>query len=238
MIGTIINVIAVIIGSIIGLITGKFYNDEMRDITIKGIGLVTLVLGFQMALMTRIPIEASDFLIIIFSMVLGGITGVILKIEERLESTATWLKEKTNNKESTFVEGFVVATIIFETGPMAVLGAINDGMSGNIDLLLTKSALDGFVSIAFASSMGTGVLFSSLSVLIYQGLITLASSILAPLIPLYTEQLIGILGGVLILGIGLKLLDIQDVKVANFMPAIIWVVILSLLVSNLPNFTF
>jgi len=227
--GTIINAITVIIGSLIGLAIGKFYTEEMEDITIKGIGLVTLVLAFQMALLEK-TLQPEDFLVLIFSMVLGGLTGVILKLETRLEGFAAWLKEKTKSEESTFIEGFVLATIIFETGPMAILGAISDGLEGDIGLLLTKSGLDGFVAISFASSMGTGVLFSFIPMVIYQGIITLAASFIQGLLPVYTIQMMSILGGVLIVGIGLKLLDIKDVHIANYMPAILWVIPLSQLI--------
>ncbi|MHA1450496.1 MAG: DUF554 family protein, partial [Candidatus Hodarchaeales archaeon] len=124
------------------------------------------------------------------------------------------------------------ASIVFETGPLSILGAIQDGF-GQIDLLVTKSALDGFASIAFAATMGIGVLFAVIPVFIYQGTITVFSFILEPLIPLYVEQMMSVVGGAMIIGIGLKLLDIKDVKVGNMIPAIFWVIPLGIIIPAL-----
>ncbi len=230
MLGTIINCLAVITGSVIGLFIGRFYTEEMKDITIKGIGLITIIIALQAALQTM-SLKATDYILIIFSIVIGGTTGVIIRIEDRIETLGKWIQEKaTSEKENNrFVEGFVMASIIFETGPLAILGAIYDGLQGDLTLLLTKSALDGFVSIAFAATMGVGVIFSSLVVFIYQAPITLLASLIAPFIPKYTQDLMSVVGGIIILGLGFKLLDIKDVKVANLIPAIFWVIPLAAL---------
>ncbi|MHA2297699.1 MAG: DUF554 domain-containing protein [Candidatus Hodarchaeales archaeon] len=248
MIGTIINCIAVVIGASIGLVIGKFYNEEMRTITMYSLGFVTLILGMSMCLLT-IPsgLGAGDFLVLIFSLVFGSITGVVLQIETRLEKFGAWLQDRSKSKDSKFIEGFVVASIIFETGPLAILGAIQDGLAvesianyldimsylDNIPMLLTKSGLDGFASIAFTASMGIGVLFAIIPVLIYQGIITLFSFVIAPLIPLYVQQMMSVVGGGLMIGISLKLFDIKDVKVGNMIPTIIWVIPLALIVQYL-----
>ncbi len=230
MLGTIINCLAVIVGSVIGLIIGRFYTEEMKEITIRGIGLITIVIALQSSLQTM-PLTATDYLIVIFSIVLGGTTGVILRIEDRIEILGKWIQEKTTKKveNQRFVEGFVTASIIFETGPLAILGAIYDGLRGDLTLLLTKSALDGFVSIAFSATMGIGVIFSSIMVFAYQAPITLFASFIAPYIPEYTQNIMSVVGGVIILGLGFKLLDIKDVKVANLIPAIFWVIPLAFL---------
>lgn len=233
MLGTIINVIAVTIGSTIGILVGRKYSEEMRTITMHSLGLITLILGMAMALQSiEGGLGATDFLVLIFSLVLGSITGVILQIESRMERFGGFLKEKTKSGETRFIEGFVVASIVFETGPLSILGAIQDGF-GQIDLLVTKSALDGFASIAFAASMGIGVFFAIIPVFVYQGTITAFSLIISPSIPIYVEQMMNVVGGAMILAIGLKLLDIKDVKVGNMIPAIFWVIPLGILIPAL-----
>ncbi len=230
MLGTIINCMAIIIGSLVGLIIGRFYTEDMKEITIKGIGLITIIIALQSALQT-IPLTATDYIIVIFSIVIGGTTGVILQIESKIESLGKWIQQKASRESENhrFIEGFVTASIIFETGPLAILGSIYDGLNGDLTLLLTKSALDGFVSIAFAATMGIGVMFSIIVVFIYQAPMTIFAAFIAPYIPEYTQNIMSVVGGVIILGLGFKLLDIKDVKVANLIPAIFWVIPLSLL---------
>lgn len=229
MLGTVINCLAVILGSTIGLVIGRFYTEEMKEITIRGIGLITIVIALQSALQT-VSLTATEYIIVIFSIVLGGTSGVILRIEDRVEALGKWIQEKATKdvENRRFVEGFVTASIIFETGPLAILGAIYDGLRGDLTVLLTKSALDGFVSIAFAATMGVGVIFSSIVVFAYQAPITVLASLIAPYLPEYTQNLMSVVGGIIILGLGFKLLDIKDVKVANLIPAIFWVVPLAL----------
>ncbi len=232
MLGTIINCTAIIIGSLLGLLIGRYYTEEMKEITIRGLGLITIMISIQMALLT-VSLVAHDFIVIIFSVVLGGVTGVALKIEDRLESLGQWLQEKTQTStdKAKFIEGFVTASIIFETGPLAILGAINDGLRGDIGLLLIKSSLDGFVSIAFGASLGIGVIFSTIVVFFYQAPITLAAQFIEPFISEYVENMMNVVGGIIIFGLGLKLLDIKDIKVANLIPAIFWVIPLATLLN-------
>ena len=132
MIGTLINCIAVILGSLLGITLGKLYTEEMKEITTKAIGLITITIGIQMSL--AFTLSNSQFLVMMFSLVIGSIIGVILQIEERIQRFGDWLKTRAKRTESTFVEGFVVASIIYETGPMAILGAIKDGVNQEIDL--------------------------------------------------------------------------------------------------------
>ncbi len=224
MLGTLINCCTVIIGSIIGLTIGRFYTEDMKTITIKGIGLLTLVIGIDMILSSGRPLGAWEFLTVMFSLILGGITGVLLNIEGNLEKFGSWLKEKAKSQETTFIEGFVVASIIFETGPMAILGSINDGLSGDLSLLLIKSGLDGIMAIALTSTFGIGVIFSVITVVLYQGSITLLALLFGAVLPEVVIIMIQIVGGVLILGLGVRILELQDIPIANMIPAIFWAI--------------
>lgn len=229
MFGTIINVISVALGSLIGISIGKyFFNDEMKDICIKGIGLVTLILGISMYFGVAESIGAIQFLLGLFSIILGGITGTVLHLEDNLIKFGEWLQEKTSNDEnSTFIKGFITASIIFETGPITLLGPINDGLTGNIDLLLIKSGLDGITAIALSSSFGIGVIFSIIPLFIIQGTITLFSVAFSGFISINVVTMINFVGGILILGLGLRILEISDIKMGDLVPSIIWIIILT-----------
>ena len=202
MLGTIINCIAVIVGSLFGVTLGKYiFSEEMKEITIKSIGLLTLVLGMQMYL--SYAVTELEFLVLMFSLVIGSILGTALKIEENIEKLGEWIKSQAKSSEGSFVESFVIASIIFETGPLAILGSIKDGLNQELDLLLIKSGLDGILSIALATSMGIGVIFSIIPVAIYQGSITLLAVLFGSQLSSTVQGMISVVGGVLILGIGL-----------------------------------
>ncbi|NHJ03016.1 MAG: DUF554 domain-containing protein [Candidatus Heimdallarchaeota archaeon] len=233
MIGTLINCGTVIIGSIIGLTLGRFYTEDMKTITIKSIGLLTLVIGIDMVLSSGRALGAWEFLTIMFSLILGGISGVLLNIEGNLEKFGSWLKERAKSQETSFIEGFVVASIIFETGPMAILGSINDGLQGDLTLLLIKSGLDGIMSIALASTFGVGVIFSIISVALYQGSITLFAILFGAVLPEIVIIMIRIVGGILILGLGVRILELQDIPIGNMIPAIFWAIPITILVDFL-----
>ena len=177
-----------------------------------------------------------EFLVLLFSLVLGSITGTLLRIEDNIEKLGKWLKSRFKSSESNFVEGFVVASIIFETGPLAVLGSIKDGISGELDLLLIKSGLDGIMSIALATSMGIGVIFSIIPVLIYQGSITILAALVGPQLSDPVKGMISVVGGVLILGLGLRILEIKDmdkVKIMDMTPSILLIIPFTILLELL-----
>jgi uncharacterized membrane protein YqgA involved in biofilm formation len=229
--GTLINCLAVVIGTLIGVTIGKvFFSDDMRQITIKSIGLLTMLLGVQM--FRSYTLSEIEFLVLLFSLVLGGIIGILLKIEENIEKLGEWFKGRAKNSESTFVEGFVVASIIFETGPLAILGAIKDGINQEIDLLLIKSGLDGIMSIALSASLGIGVLFSIVPVLIYQGTITLISAAIGTQLSESVVGMVTVIGGVLILGLGLRVLEIKDIPVGDMTPSILIVLPFTIIVEG------
>ncbi len=232
LLGTLINCLAIIIGTLIGITVGKvIFTDEMKQITIKSIGLLTMLLGVEMFLSYNI--SNVEFLILLFSLVLGGILGLWVKIEENIEKLGEWFKNKAKSSESTFVEGFVVASIIFETGPMAILGSIKDGLGEEIDLLLIKSGLDGIMSIALSASMGIGVIFSIIPVLVYQGSITLLSALVGPQLSDSVQGMITVIGGVLILGLGIRILEIKDIPVGDLTPSILIIVPFTIIIETI-----
>jgi len=161
--GTFVNVAAVLVGGGLGLLVGSRLPDRLRGIITDGLGLATILIGVRLAL------QADNMLIVIGSLVAGGLLGEWWNLERRLEDAGAWLKVRTGSEEGRFVTGFVTASLVYCVGPMTIVGSIQAGIDGNTEVLYAKSMLDGAASIAFASSLGVGVLFSSLTVLIVQG---------------------------------------------------------------------
>ena len=219
--GTIINVITVIIGSGLGLLLRNRLSDVYKSIILQGVGILTLVIGMQMALKTE------NILLLLISVILGGISGQLLKLEEQIDSFADQVKNKFARKDDAFFsEGFITASIIFCVGPMTILGSINDGLRGDINLLAIKSVLDGFTALALTTTFGIGVIFSVFTIIIIQGGITFSAVLIDQF---FNEMMINEMtaaGGVLIVGIGFILLDIKRVKVATFLPALFFAPIL------------
>lgn len=220
-IGTIVNTIAVIVGSLIGVMLHKNFPDRVKAIVFQGIGLATLVLGMQMAF------EVQNLLILIFSILIGGIIGEVINVEMYFERFADWLKRKVKIKDDKFSDGFITATLIYCIGSMAVIGSLNEGLRGDRTLLFTKSILDGFTSVALASTYGIGVLFSAIPLLIYQGGLTVMARYFQSLFSDVILAELTAVGGVLILGIGINLLEIKKVKLMNLLPALLVVVLLT-----------
>ncbi len=215
MTGTLINVGAILIGTAIGSLAGSRLPSRMRRIVLYGIGLVVILLGFQMAVRTR------NILVVLGAILIGGIIGELLRIEDRLEQLGQFFQAKfSKDSEQSISEGFVTASLVFCVGPMAILGSISDGLSGDYSLLSVKSVMDGFASIAFGASMGWGVGLSAISILVYQGGLTLAAGFLPGALndAMITEMTAT--GGLIIIGIGIKLLDLKDLPLANLVPAI------------------
>lgn len=220
-IGTLVNVLTVIIGSTIGLLLRKNFPKNIQAIIFECVGLATLVLGMQMAL------QVENFLILIFSLILGGILGELMHLQTWMEGWGDILKAKIKAKDARFTEGLITAFLIFCVGSMTIMGALNEGLSGDRELLLIKSILDGFTSIALASVYGLGVLFSIVPLFLLQaGLTLLAVPLQGVLSTVIINQLTAV-GGTLILGIGLSLLELKRVKTVNMLPALVVVVALT-----------
>ena len=232
--GTFINVAAILIGGCLGLLFGGRLPERLKSTMIAGMGLFTAVTGIKMFL------ETQNSLIVLGSLVIGALLGEWWKIEDGLQRLGEVLEKRFNRSDSEsgrfapygdFVRGFMTASLLFCIGPIAILGSIQAGMNGDISLLVIKSVLDGFAAMAFASTLGVGVLFSAAMILIYQGTITLLAAQLNAIVskPMMTE--LTATGGVLLLGIAISsLLEIKKIRVGNFLPAlviaplIVWIV--------------
>lgn len=219
--GTLVNTAAVIVGSLIGLGIGARFSEKMKTIVTSALGLTTLLIGFRMAF------KSNQILLVIASLAIGGIIGELLNLEQKLENIGGVIKKRVKSQSGNFVLGFVTASLVFCVGPMTIVGSLEDGMRGDASILYAKSMLDGFASLAFASSLGIGVLFSALIVFIYQGLLTLLGSQLAFLLTAHIINELTATGGLLIVGIGLFLLGIKKIPVGNLLPALVIVVILA-----------
>lgn len=227
MIGVLVNVLAIVIGSLVGLILKKGLNPKILKIIMQGIGLSVIVIGISGALKT------DNTLLLVLSLVLGGSIGGLLKIEDRLDTLGDTLEQKlSNGKEGGFSKGFVMATLVYCVGAMAIVGSIEAGVNGNNETLYIKALLDGVSAIVFTATLGWGVLFSSVSVLIYQGAIVLLGVELEPFLTETLINEISAVGGVLILGIGITILEIKKIHVGDLLPAVlippIWFFIISL----------
>lgn len=221
-IATLINAAAIILGSLIGVLLGRNFPDRVRDIVYQGIGLCVLVIGLDMAM------QYGSIILVVFSVLLGAVTGELLKLDQKMTSFGDWLKGRIKSKDARFTDGFVTASLIFCIGSMAILGSIDEGIRGDRTILLTKSILDGFICIPLAATYGIGVLFSALPIILYQGSITIAASqSQAFFSPEIITQITSV-GGLLIMGIGLTLLDIRRVNVTNLLPSLVYVVLFAI----------
>jgi len=208
------------LGGGLGTLLGDRLPQPIRETVMHGVGLVTLVVGMQLTL------ETQNILIVLLSVVIGGILGEWWRISAGLDRASEWLRERVarrlgERRMGRFSEGFITASLVFCVGPMTILGSIQDGLSGDFSLLSIKSVLDGFTAMALGSSLGVGVLFSIVTLLLYQGGLTLLAGVADQLLtqPMIAEMTAT--GGVLILAIGLLLLDIRQIRVANLLPALV-----------------
>jgi len=216
--GTLINVATVLAGTTIGTLAGSRLPDGIQQRVLMGLGLVTLVIGIDAALAWN----ATNPLYVLGGVLLGGIAGEVLGIERRLEALGDSIQARVSRAEGSRVsEGFVTASLLFCVGPLTVLGSIEDGLTDQYTQLATKAVLDGFASIALAAALGWGVGISVLTILVVQGSITLGAGAFDDLLQGETLDVLTSAGGILIIGIALKLLDVKDVKVGNFLPALV-----------------
>jgi len=230
MLATLINAASIVVGSFIGLLLKKGLSKRYELAIFTAAGIVSTVIGIQMAL------KATHILAFAIALIAGGLVGTLLDIEGALLRFGEFLKSRfaRGEEDTTFAFGFLSASVLYCSGAMAIVGSFRAGTEGDYSILLTKSVLDGFVSILFASAMGIGVAFASLSVLVYQGLLTLVSVWVKPWVSnLMIGELTG-LGGALIIMIGINLLDLKKLKTGDFLPSLAFSVILVLLMPFVP----
>jgi uncharacterized protein len=220
MTGTLINALAIIVGGITGLFIHSRLPERFSRIVFHGIGLFTVFLGFSMALKT------GNYLVMIFSIVLGSILGELIGIEMYVNQFSQWVKKLTGSSNARFSEGLLTAFLLFCMGSMTILGAFEEGFGNRPNLLFAKSVLDGFSSIALAAAMGAGVLFSVVPLIIYQGGLTLFAAQLGNLMSEPVINELTSVGGLLLIGLGLSILDIKKISILNMLPALVFAVIL------------
>lgn len=211
--GTLVNASAIILGSFLGLRGGHLLSGRVRETVMSGLGLAVLLIGVQLALKSHEP------LIVIGSLILGGVIGELCRIEARLESFGAFLGRRFKGSGQV-AEGFVTASLLYCVGAMAIMGALQDGLGAKPDILYAKSALDGIASVALASTLGIGVLFSALPLLLYQGAITLCASLAQQILTPGVVREMNAVGGLLIVAISLDLLGVKRLPVGNLLPAV------------------
>ena len=226
MLGTIVNTVAVIVGSFIGLLLKKGFPEKMADTLMKGLGLCTLFLGISGSL------KGENSLILIISIVLGAIIGEAVDLEDKVNRLGSWLenrvqgRKKEGDSKTSLAEGFVTASLLFCVGAMTIVGSLQSGLQGNHEMLFNKSMLDFVAAIIFASSLGIGVTFAAAFVFVYQGAITLLAQWVAPLLTDTVINEMTCAGSVIIIGLALNMLGITKLRVMNYVPAIFIPIIL------------
>ena len=219
MTGTLLNIATVIMGGVIGLIFGARIPDKLKTTVISGMGLFVAAMGLQMFLKTENP------LIVLGSLLIGTLLGEWWRIEDGLQNLGRYLEQRfsrsENDESNKFVRGFLTASLLFCVGPLTILGSIHDGLTGDYNLLAVKSVLDGFASLAFASTLGVGVMFSTIIILIYQGGISLLAGQLNAIVTPSMMNELTATGGVILLGLSISsLLEIKKISVGNMLPAL------------------
>ncbi|MGR3766345.1 DUF554 domain-containing protein [Rossellomorea sp. NS-SX7] len=223
LLGTLVNGICIIIGTLLGVFLHRI-PENMKGTVMKAIGLAVVVLGLQMGM------KSENFLIVIISLALGAAWGEWMNLEDKLNAIGSWLEKKLGSKKETSIsQGFVTATLIFVIGAMAVIGALDSGIRGDHDVLYTKSIIDGFTSLILTTTLGIGVMFSAVPVVLYQGLIALFATQIHQWVPqelmdAYIVEMTAT-GGIMIFAIGLNLIGITKIRVANLLPGIVVVAI-------------
>lgn len=229
MLGTIVNSLAIIIGSLIGVGLNRGIKDDYKDTIMNGIGLTVVIIGIMGG------IGSGNIILVISSIVLGSIIGEMIGIEKKLDKLGNQLQNRFGAKDSNFSKGFVTASLVYCVGAMAIVGSLESGIQGDHSTLFAKSVLDGISSVIFSSTLGIGVAFSAIPVFIYQGVMTIASSLIKDLFTPEVINEMSAIGGILIMAIGINILDIKKLKVGNMLPAIIIPIFYSILL-NLVNF--
>lgn len=241
--GTLVNVVTVLVGATIGVLVGHRLPDRTRTVVTDGLGLVTLLIAATSAAAIGNDAwadavgDSAPLLIVLGALLVGGIVGSLLRLEDRLEGLGGWLQRRLMPKDGSggrarFIEGFVASSLIFCTGPLTILGSITEGIGQGPDQLLLKSALDGFAAIAFAASFGWGVAAASLAVLTIQGSLTALGALLGDFLSEAELAALTTTGGLLLVGVALRLLALKPVKVADLLPALVIAPVLTTAVAH------
>ena len=241
--GTMINILAVLVGATVGMLIGNRFSERTRETTTSGLGLITLVVGALNigAIRERAFADAvgADWTLIVVlgAVVLGGILGSLVRVEDRLNNIGGRLQKKFSGKKGSddrarFIEGYVSASLLFCVGPLTILGSLSDGLGTGIDQLVLKSSLDLFAAMAFAASLGLGVMFSALTVAFVQGVLTICGVVFGSFMPDSLIAAMTAAGGVLLLGIGIRLLQLKEVRVADMLPALAVAPLLTLVIDS------
>ncbi len=220
MLGNYVNTITIIIGCLLGLMVQKGLHEKYKTIIMQAIGLSVLFVGATVTIGGLLDPDSEPVLFII-SLVIGGVLGELIGIEKALDKLGLMLQNKVGSQQSNIAQGFVTASLLFCVGTMAVIGSLDSGLRGDHTMLYAKSVIDGITAMILASTLGVGVIFSAAVVFIYQGTIILFAGLLEPLLTIHVIREISIIGGILILGIGLSMLEIKIIKTVNLLPAII-----------------
>ena len=214
MLGTIVNSIAIIAGSILGIVFRNGIKEKYKNTLMDGINLSVIIIGIMGA------IKSENIILVIVSMVIGGLIGEMIGIEDKLDNLGNKLQNTFAKGDSDFTKGFVTTSLIYCIGAMAIIGSLESGITGNHETLFAKSILDGISAIVLASTMGIGVAFSAVAVFIYQGTITLLSNSIKDLLTPEVINEMSAIGGILIMAIGITMLGIKKIKIGNLLPAI------------------
>ena len=215
MMGTIVNSLTIVVGSVLGVFLKKGIKEQYTSTIMDGMALVVIIIGISGA------VEMNNLIVVLASVVLGSIMGERLDLDKRLENLGYYMEKRFGKGDSNFSKGFIMASLVYCIGAMAIIGALESGLAGNHETLYAKSILDGVSSLIFASTMGIGVAFSAVSVFVYQGTITLLASYVRDLLTPVVVTEMSAIGGILIMAIGINMLGIKKIKIANMLPAIL-----------------
>lgn len=231
MLGTIVNTGAILFGGLLGFMFGHILPDKVKKTVIQGIGMAVLLIGGSMALKTQ------NTLVVITSLVLGGVVGEVIDIELKLQQFGQWLEnmlsKNGHGQGKSFTKAFVTASLVYCVGAMAIMGAFESGLTGNNSILYAKSMLDGVTAIVFTSSMGIGVIASAIPVFLYQGILTISAGALSGVLSTQVINEMGATGGLLILGIGMNILEIKEIKVGNLLPGLFMAIPITVIFAKL-----
>jgi uncharacterized membrane protein YqgA involved in biofilm formation len=225
MYGFIVNTITVIGGSLLGLLAGGRLQEKYKSIVLTSLGLITILIGVKMAIKTQ------EVLIVVGSLVAGGLIGEWLGIERKLEKLGDYLKRKAGSSGKDFVLGFVTASLLFCVGPMTIVGSFEDGLHGRGELIFIKSLMDGFAAMALSAALGAGVIFSALIVFVYQGALTFLARYFQAVLSEAVVTELSATGGVMMLGIAFNLLGLSRIRVGNLLPALVLAAVITWIVK-------